>query len=656
MFEFKTYSWVIGTTSFRVKEINYKIEEQLRALKELFTEHPGKKWRDLQIAYYDKISEKGIITGDAPRKDKDAREKTSGLKELGLITDLRHLTEAGEEILHLVEHDEIQQTNDFMIDADALIYLKQLLKLYVRDSEFKIRPFVALLYLLDKLDYLTDEEFTFLLPLCKNKEDVKRMVNLIESHRKGELSINKVILTYMNGMENYRRALHYFLDTDVITDGVICEVGMNRKSRKFDAPYYELYTALRQAALAPSLSEVEMKAILNALKKLKKPSARWKALIVGQNKSTRQQLEYFRRNFPRTRLKTENEKVFRKLFFQYMHLFKWKANLEEYADLNKRYFSLADVLLFQDEKVELTLFPKYFFHLCIDELLEEDINPLLLPRNISLEEISPALKVKTENVIALVSKKTGQVLDLPSMRNHFQREKERQLQILIDEKFSKEQLIYLFDLIDKRDDKMVQAYVTDNADVPTIFEYLLGISWYHISGQSFHLMDSWNLSLDANLLPKRHAGGGDADILIDYPATDVYPRHKLMLEATLTNSTNQRRAEMEPVSRHLGILKARNPETECYAAFVSNHLDTNVIVDLRSRKNVPFHDRATDTWVSNNKIIPLNTENIKTMLKKEIYYSKVYRFFAKAYESEVPYQNWYEETINMPLNEYTPVI
>ena len=35
-------------------------------------------------------------------------------------------------------------------------------------------------------------------------------------------------------------------------------------------------------------------------------------------------------------------------FFKVMHTAKWKATLEDYADLNKRYISLSDIVIFDD--------------------------------------------------------------------------------------------------------------------------------------------------------------------------------------------------------------------------------------------------------------------------------------------------------------------
>lgn len=200
-------------------------------------------------------------------------------------------------------------------------------------------------------------------------------------------------------------------------------------------------------------------------------------------------------------------------------------------------------------------------------------------------------------------------------------------------------------MIEKREDENVHKYVTDNADIPTIFEYILGIAWYIISDYSFDLLEAWNLSLDANLLPKTHASGGEADIVIDYCNTNIFSEHKLMIEATLTNSTNQRRNEMEPVSRHLGRLKAKNTNKEVYALFLSNYLDKNVIIDFRSRKDIPFYDNETGKYITDNKIIPIEIQEVINILEKEINYEKLYCVFDSAYVSSTNIKDWYEKEI-----------
>lgn len=103
---YRSYCWVVGTTSFRTKQLNRKIELQLQYLDEFWADSrfSGKPWSDnepLQSAYYRLMKEKGFVTGDAPRPGKDARQKTSGLVELGLVNEERRLTGAGLRVLSI---------------------------------------------------------------------------------------------------------------------------------------------------------------------------------------------------------------------------------------------------------------------------------------------------------------------------------------------------------------------------------------------------------------------------------------------------------------------------------------------------------------------------------------------------------------------------
>lgn len=76
---YQSFCWVIGTTSFRTAKLNLKIEAQLLLLDEFYNEVIKKSswnWNnELQEKYYDFMKSKAFLTGDAKRKDKDAREK-----------------------------------------------------------------------------------------------------------------------------------------------------------------------------------------------------------------------------------------------------------------------------------------------------------------------------------------------------------------------------------------------------------------------------------------------------------------------------------------------------------------------------------------------------------------------------------------------------
>lgn len=172
------------------------------------------------------------------------------------------------------------------------------------------------------------------------------------------------------------------------------------------------------------------------------------------------------------------------------------------------------------------------------------------------------------------------------------------------------------------------------------------ILWYKASERQGKILDYMKLSLDADLLPKTHAAGGEADIVYEYGNTEYYPEHTLLLEATLADGTNQRRMEMEPVSRHLGQHLIRIGNMNSYCVFATNCLNINVIADFRGRKNMPYYDpNDYEKFVDGMKIIPLQTSELKSIVSKNIKYRDLYSLFDKAYKSELKPHEWYTNSI-----------
>ena len=131
---FKSFYYSLGTTSFRMQNFNLKIEEQLNLLDQFWNkpEYKDEKWESnepIQEAYYDFIKESDFLKeGDAPRKAKDARQKTSGMRDIGLITDNRRLTTVGEKLLEIAKTGDFTSDNFLQIPKDSYIYFQQLLK------------------------------------------------------------------------------------------------------------------------------------------------------------------------------------------------------------------------------------------------------------------------------------------------------------------------------------------------------------------------------------------------------------------------------------------------------------------------------------------------------------------------------------------------
>ena len=673
---YSSFFWSLGTTSFRTKEFNYSIEKQLACLDDFWNipENSNQGWEkkymapgqadiyDIKNRYYDFMRDRGLTTGDDSIKYKAAREKTSGLVDLGLINENHRLTAVGRHILTISQSEDYSSDNQLLISKDSYVYLKQLLKLYIKTDGVIVRPFVVVLYLLSKLDYLTYEEFTFLAPLCTTAEITEQMIEDIRAIRRGEKTKEDIIVQVMMTKDNYLRACQVLMEFEE-SEFIITQIGLNRKSRKYDKPYYPLYLLLKEVFLKKDYSK--------AIYLYKQTSAisnfgRYWRKYLFDTVSTKAI-----KNAPREHLlptvfdNVTSEEEFKRAFFQMMHLIKNVATLQDYFDLNRRYLNIANVMIFEDEQVKLDLVPKQFFASAIDELYQSAFSPSEeLEHDCKIEEICPALKFDEKEVVERLKKELG--IELENIEEAYTEVEKRRydrFKTMIDTRFTDKDLLQLLDDFDKRNDDEISKKVTDNADPPTIFEYVLGIIWYKVSGYKGRILDYMKLSLDANLLPITHAAGGEADIVYEYSATKEYPAHTLLLEATLTDSTNQRRMEMEPVSRHLGNHLLRTKNKSSYCLFATNYLDKNVISDFRGRKHMVFYDSKDESqYVEGMKIIPLQTSDLRSILIAQKSYSDLYPKYEKAYQINTPmlplfwYKNCVQEKTKIETLLETPEV
>ncbi len=643
----KSFFWSMGTTSFRTVDFNKTIELQLKLLHDfwLLPENRAESWTAnsaLQSRYYDFMHTHGFLTGDAANKPKDAREKTSGLSDIGLLDAARRLTPAGAALLEIAESGDFSCDPFFGIPRDSRVYLAQLLKTSCTVGTGCVRPFILLLYLLTQAKSLSMEQFTYLLPLCTDRQSTELILQGIL--RKTE-STDAIIIERLMAQENYQSALSLLLQSPV-TEELLCEIGMNRKSREYDRPYFLLYQHLYAAYLGH-----EPAALSRAFGQLKhiKIGALWKKYLFCTLSLTEIQKKGAACLRPTLFDGVQTEAQFKTAFFKVMHLLKAKATLLDYRDLNRRYFKTADILLFEDDTVKLALLPGYFFTAKMPQLYAQAFAPSpLLPENCPLESICPALAPDESVVIAGVNRDFGShVTSLQAAGQILEDERYARLHRLIEARFTREKLLQLLQWFEAREDAKIQQAVTDNADVPTIFEYVLGILWYKISGCRGKILSYMQLSLDADLLPKTHAAGGEADIVYEYEATADYPAHTLLLEATLADRGNQRRMEMEPVSRHLGRHLIARPNPYSYCVFATPHLDYNVLTDFRYRKSMPYYiEQDERQCVKGMKIIPLSTALLKSILAGGRTYNQLYGLFEAAYRAELetlPPPAWYKK-------------
>lgn len=650
--KYKSFCWVIGTTSFRTAKLNLKIEQQLRLLNEFHKSINPWEWNNTsQGKYYDFMKSKEFVSGDASRKDKDAREKTSGLVDIGLIAENRLLTAVGKKLLEITNKEEISKNNIFNIEDDSFIYLKQLLKTSINiDGKF-VKPYIVLVYCLEGLEYLTYDEFAHFIPLITDKESLNEIIENIKRYRKKELKKEDVIYKKLISMENYQEAEKELL-TEEVTEDLICSVGMNRKSKTYDKIFFQLYQLLKGIFIDKNNQDyLKTFETINSI--TGKSSIHWKNLIFKTNKKEsvkKDKEKSIDENCPFKVSKNEDE--FKKLFFKYLHTFKAMATLEDYFDLNRRYLALTETFIFEDSTIKLDIFPKYYFRESILNLIDEAfIEEKNLKVDIELSEISDNLKVDLNKIYSNLSKDFNIKITNPNEANKYiQDERYKRFNLLIENKFSDEVLLKLLEYFEKREDKEIEKLVTDEATIPTIFEYILGIIWYKVSERQGNILEFMKLSLEANLLPKTHAAGGYADIIYEYEACTLYPRHSLLLEATLADGNNQRRMEMEPVSRHLGDYRIRFNNQFDYSLFVSTYLDRNVISDFRYRKIIPYV--RDEKIIKGMKIVSMDTDSLKKIIEKKIKYKYLYEVFNKYHEMPVETEDWHDDMIKEATEEY----
>lgn len=658
---YSSFFWSLGTTSFRTKEFNYSIEKQLACLDDFWKipQNANQGWEkkymapgqddiyDIKNRYYDFMRERGLTTGDDSIKYKAAREKTSGLVDLGLINENHRLTDVGRRILEISQSEDYKSDNQLLISKDSYVYLKQLLKTFIKTDGIIVRPFVVVLYLLSKLDYLTYAEFTFLAPLCTSAEITELMIEDIQAIRRGEKRMEQIIIDVMMTKKNYQLAYQVLMDSTP-NEYIITQVGLNRKSRNYDKPYYPLFLLLREVFLEKDYGKVPL--LFKQTKLLKNVGRIWRRYLFDTSAEAAIKKAPLKHLLPSIFDNVTNEEEFKTAFFQMTHLIKNLATLQDYFDLNRRYLNIANVMIFEDEQVKLDLVPKQFFASAIDELYKSAYSTSeLLEYDCKMEEICPALKFDEKAVVDRLNKELGIELEtIDEAYSEVEKRRYDRFKTMVDTRFTNDDLLGLLDDFDNRNDDEISKKVTDNADTPTIFEYILGIIWYKVSGYKGRILDYMKLSLDANLLPITHAAGGEADIVYEYGETQDYPAHTLLLEATLADSTNQRRMEMEPVSRHLGNHLLHTQNKSSYCLFATNYLDKNVISDFRMRKVMPFYDTRDDSrYVIGMKIIPLQTSDLRSIIMTEKKYSELYPKYEKAYQKDPTMMPvyWYETCV-----------
>ena len=573
---------------------------------------------------------------------KRERTYTNALVKIGLVDEKRKITEVGEALLDGdTKQDDIEKL--FNLSADNIIFLRQLLKLRVYESEGEnyIYPFRMGIYLLSKFDDIPQKEFCTILSLIragKIDEEYRETLDKYKLVKSKNMSFGEYVSRYIQEEtseiefeEKYRISKEKFE-----------KYFLNRKSKDKIEDYFEFYE------ISLSFFENRNLETYKKLEKISKKGSIKKAF--GHNKVPfkfcKTLKEFFEEN-KETMFEAKNIEEFNKLFYE---LFRDSKNYDlifEYNDMTIRTFNLSGIISFENGLVNLSykwLSKNIFSEIIGMKKLSNEVVKDNFHKNISFSEIFDLSEERIESFIEKLRKENNIPKEI-SIFEYFSDKIDKDFEKKLEERFSNDKVCTILNLFKNREnDEKILKEVTDNAKIPTIFEYILAIAWHRISNKEFNLKKSLKLSLDGDGFPLSHAPGGDGDIIAEYSDFDV------ILEATLMDKNTQKRGELEPVIRHTTNLTIKNVEEnkKTYTFFVANELDANVINIFRATSQIQLQStQDREKYTNGIKIYSLTIDKIIYLLENNINYKC---FLNKVFENynEIKFigNNWCEDIWN----------
>lgn len=632
-----SYSY-FGNTSAKEAKLLINIEAHLILLNELFkTATKDDIWKSdssLQLRYVKILEESKLLdTREMVLISKNARTKVSFLKDLGLVDfDKLKITNLGNQLLNLLNNKKFEEKNEFLqIDLVALFFLKIFFS-YKKASDIK-DMFLKYLYIFKSLGgKLTKEQF-YLLPLISNYENIEEFILLL---KKENINLVEMFKGYVyDSKREQKRRKEFLKDYNENKEITNLEYFASSKSTNFvqQLPYIlNIFIEIRNKSYnKKDIHNIFSKTInkeTNYFRNLYLPTMMGTTKLQIKNNNFISMYRYF---FKTIRNKTEIE--FLNYFFDLIYTSRYYNNLKDYMAQNKYYLDLTGVFIFENNEVKVS----EIFNVILKSSKYEEI--LTSISNIEISTSSLNYLFENEEIKSIF--KSYGVSSSSELNNFQYNQNKMKLEKLLETKFTKEKLIEIIPNFKTRNDDFIQKEITNRATVPTIFEYVVAVAWYYIDNKNIDFILKAGLSLDSNMLPKSHAVGGNSDFEIKYDD------HTLMIEVTLTESTNQRRAEMESVSRHLGNILLNLDEekkAKSYGIFIAPYLNKNVLNDFRMRKNCYWENDSTH--VKGMNILPFDCDDLVKIISSNKTYTDLKPSFYELMEDSNDWgSKWYNNTV-----------
>ncbi|MGL4850966.1 MAG: AlwI family type II restriction endonuclease [Clostridium sp.] len=645
-------TWNLGDTSFRRKALVHDYRILLSELSEMKEENANEWNANIQAGYYNSVRTNSHIKisseiNEVDKMAKMGRTFTSGLFKMGFCDKKRNLTDIGLQFLNKKEIILDDFERRLNLKNDNIIFLRQLLKLYIwdKDVELGFNPFVFLIKILNKYDYLEKEEFEAIIQVSSGKVDFNKVLCEFEKVRNGNISLEEF---FNRNLENNtsRYDIEQFTKGKSVSEEIFKSIFYNRKTATSRDKYFDFYNQLMRYKVDKKNQEELDKLIVYLKDDIIKKA--FNISTIFSNLKKKLSCEKFLEEYSEVGLIKYEDEKFKNEFLEVFIKAKREDIVKEYRDMTYRIFNISGILNTRNSVIKIeNIYAKEYF--------KEIDNYLNITINDKTEDISKIITIneilqcnKTQKIDAKL-KNEYKLDNKLNIIEYLAKKEEQDFNEFVKREFSKKKIIKILEEISLRNDKNIFEIVTDQTTVPTIFEYILGIAWLYISDFQFNLLESLNLTLDSNYYPLSHAAGGDGDIVINY---EKNKKHLLMLEATLMDINTQKRGELEPVVRHSVNLKikAKKNNINAYSIFVANELDNNVINIFRTCNLLNLESSFNKgKFTVGTKIVAFKISEIISILEKDIKYDKIFNAIEYEFEDDSINRinnSWREKFIN----------
>ena len=573
-----------------------------------------------------------------------ARHYTNNLVKLGFAMPNRKISAVGKLLLEKEEiiKEELEQI--IPIDNINIVYLRQLLKLRVYDNQGKqfYSPFIFAIYLLLKKDRISETEFNEMVQGLSPYFDFTELDNFVNEYKEGDI------------LHNITINIPQEIDVSLISESVFKTYFKNKKSSSAVMVYWSFYKLLYNFNNNRTIDNLTR--LLEYYEKNK--SQLNKAFGCGKS-------IFIIKGDERTNVEAfieKNNQIFTSELNKYLYIqFKLSKQLDvirEYSDTTKRIFKATGIISFEKGYVEFAykeLCKCIFNAVAIKNNISGNSNDYqeyeIIDNNhfCSISSLSEILSYSPQNIEEIINSILQEFGDsnVDEIVQSIALKRKEEFEEVISNKYPLSKVKDLLGLFNSREhDAELKEYVSSDATIPTIYEFIVGIAWYYFSGKKIDLLKSFNLTLSADFEPLIHAGGGHGDIVIYEPDKVV------MLEATLMNANNQKRGEWEPVLRHSVNLKIEeelsNTGRKVITFFIADEFDANTINIWKAVAAVPMQSTINKAIFTNNVVImPLSSTELSILTDKSDEYDKIIDNIRNLFEVEVKdfNLNWRDEFI-----------